>query len=1176
VSRTFIDPVDQTWTLDGAGNPLETRNYYGAAGELFKTRAEQARAVVGGAARTGVYLTTYYAYNTDGSVNNQRQAATNRDGTTVHASYGNGTTLEYDNLGRVVKQTKDNGRAEETAFAYDVFGFRTSMSDPRGNVTTYVPDALGRVTSESIVGYGARTFDFDSFGNLTESTNRNEKTIRYTYDFHGRRVLEEWVGGNYTAGFGYTPLGELQWAENTGAAGVVSRYDYRYDAARRLEKATEKLRPLGLGTEDVVDFIYANNLLGQVTGVTANLPGAEHDYQNSYDYDNVGRMVKVIQQGSSAESTVNPKTVTFDHLYRSYAADGAPVLTTLVRRRDTTGSGSPVLSTKQNDFLGGGTSLIHHYQGDIPGSTADDNAVIDRTIRRVFAEYDPRNLLVEKQDAGWDGSGAATTTTTNAYDHFGQLTESTTTKPNEDPSTQTFEYDENGNRLGDKIGSYNRLTSSLSTHADYYYDAEGNVTAKWNYQLVDHVEDPGGNDEFELHTTSLGSGIYRLVFTDVVVDMQTFDIALWNLAGTNEKLFEKTRVTATPVGDGTYVLNATLYFELTQAYENGDFDVHFNEGVWDPSILSGDLDVERFDDREKSEWDYRNRLVKVKKYTTLGNPNTNDIVTMTFPDVGERTVYLTTSKEYLYDVHDQLIHTETYNETGPTRAVSESRTHVYERGHVVVEMHDGSTADETMFRLYGQNVDMPLAVDRPDAVGNTWTLTDHQGTVRDLVGHFTDGSLRHEEVAYTPFGAPTDLSGLPAGVSTFYAGRDLDPFTGLYNNRARWYDAGSGRFISEDPIPSDTNPYRYAGNSPANATDPSGRIVNVAVGAGVGAVVGAGGYLLHAWFTGQDVNWTDLGIATAAGMASGALAGATLGASLLVQGALAGATYGAINSGFTTAAHTGDWGEAGMAALQGGATGAVAGAVGGVVGGRVLGAVGQNFVGYAASGFAAGVSAGGVGGGLGGYMQTGTLGGALYGSGLGMLEGSILGGATGGGLYVTPKVAAGTSRFVRGFGGGFSASVRARAAAYSLEGATGTGMEAIANGIRQGVRSVLARKGPVQSRHYSTSPEGLRLHEEAQAYRAVHPEGANPNRNFATADVIVDGIPRIVRFKNDPGGMHSEQRLVAWEAAMQQRGRTVQVRRVYSERRPCGPWSANCAVYGGPRKLDHDFESNPW
>jgi len=41
----------------------------------------------------------------------------------------------------------------------------------------------------------------------------------------------------------------------------------------------------------------------------------------------------------------------------------------------------------------------------------------------------------------------------------------------------------------------------------------------------------------------------------------------------------------------------------------------------------------------------------------------------------------------------------------------------------------------------------------------------------------------------------------------------------------RWYDVGTGQFISADPIQYDTsNTYRHVGNSPTNATDPTGLV----------------------------------------------------------------------------------------------------------------------------------------------------------------------------------------------------------------------------------------------------------------------------------------------------------------------------------------------------------------
>ncbi len=45
-----------------------------------------------------------------------------------------------------------------------------------------------------------------------------------------------------------------------------------------------------------------------------------------------------------------------------------------------------------------------------------------------------------------------------------------------------------------------------------------------------------------------------------------------------------------------------------------------------------------------------------------------------------------------------------------------------------------------------------------------------------------------------------------------FAGKEYDNETGLYYFGARYYDPSIGRFITVDPILSDTNPYAYAEN----------------------------------------------------------------------------------------------------------------------------------------------------------------------------------------------------------------------------------------------------------------------------------------------------------------------------------------------------------------------------
>ena len=60
---------------------------------------------------------------------------------------------------------------------------------------------------------------------------------------------------------------------------------------------------------------------------------------------------------------------------------------------------------------------------------------------------------------------------------------------------------------------------------------------------------------------------------------------------------------------------------------------------------------------------------------------------------------------------------------------------------------------------------------------------------------------------------------------SLYTTRELDPETGLYYYRARYYDADMGRFIGRDPIEyagDDLSLYRYVSNRVVTSTDPSG------------------------------------------------------------------------------------------------------------------------------------------------------------------------------------------------------------------------------------------------------------------------------------------------------------------------------------------------------------------
>ncbi len=80
-------------------------------------------------------------------------------------------------------------------------------------------------------------------------------------------------------------------------------------------------------------------------------------------------------------------------------------------------------------------------------------------------------------------------------------------------------------------------------------------------------------------------------------------------------------------------------------------------------------------------------------------------------------------------------------------------------------------------------------------------------------------------IVYDAFGNVTSETN-PAIESLFlFTARPLDADTALQNNLNRWYDPRVGRWLSADPIgfgAGDPNLYRYVGNGPLLAIDPTG------------------------------------------------------------------------------------------------------------------------------------------------------------------------------------------------------------------------------------------------------------------------------------------------------------------------------------------------------------------
>jgi RHS repeat-associated protein len=782
----------------------------------------------------------------------------------------NGSVLlqnTYGPYGRVVSQTNADGFT--TTFSYSsAVPFQTVITDPFGTQTIHnyasptaslsaissIVDALGHVTSftydknndvTSIVDASGHisNFSFDPLGNLLSYTDPLGNTAAFTYNSFSEPLTMTTPRGN-TTHLTYDTNGNVISVQDPQANKTVLAYD---------------------GTGDLLSVTDArgNTTSLSYTGCDLCITGITDPIGNktSFAYDSVGRPISLTDANNHtsflAYDSLNRPISTTDalgnHTLFAYDSVGHLTAVTDANKNVTSYAYDPVGNlTLVTDAMGHLTTFAYDKNNNLSTFTNGNKHV-------TYYSYDAVNRLLkvtspkkETTTYAYDAKGNVISVTdgngkTNAFvfDAGNRLTEINYS----DGNTVAYTFDGDGDRLSmaDAHGAtsygYDTLNRILSivfpggNGLQYGYDSVGNRTAlqypdgkliayaydrdnrmsqvmDWQSRNSTYAYDPVGNATQVTYPNGVtqqfgydaanrltqivdekGAGAFRAlayaldavgnrtsVTDNGLVTKYTYNALDELKSSTTAKAKTSWSYNAvgnrtdqvTPSGTTTYTYNAAEQM-LTAGLTAFTYDKNGNRLTETSS--SGTTTYS---------YDSANRLLLVASPSAASS--------FAYDGDGNRVSQTIPSGTYKYVSDTNAPLAMVVNENGPDGAI--------DYGYGSGLMESSSSSFNYFYNL--------------DGLGSVANLTDATGTVQ-------------QTYAYDAWGNALADSGSVRTNNKFkFTGQALDPGTGLYFMRARYYEPTSGRFLSRDPFPGfaeepiTLHHYIYSGNDPVNFVDPSG------------------------------------------------------------------------------------------------------------------------------------------------------------------------------------------------------------------------------------------------------------------------------------------------------------------------------------------------------------------
>jgi RHS repeat-associated protein len=685
--------------------------------------------------------------------------------------------------------------------SYDALGNRVRTIDALGRVTQYQFDALGRNTrliEPDPDGAGPQPSPvsetvYDAVGNVITVIDAMAHATSYQYDRLNRKTRETLPdpdgSGPLAAPFttlAYDAVGNLTSSANALGEATTNEYDSLNRLIRQIDprgaSTTVAYDALGnrlrLTDPELNDTTFTYDRLNRLVRETNEL-GASR----MFSYDDAGNLL------TETDRNGRVREFTHDALDRVVAErwlQGSTTVRTINTNYDSAGrvvasidpdssitfnyDALDRLVTVAHSGTSGAPAVTWSYTYDAAGNQLSrDELVGGQSGASNTYSFDHLDRMIRVQQSG---PGVASKRVDLAYNQIGQLV--TLSRYSDLPGTQlvaqsTYAYDA-ANRLS---GLSHRQGSNVLGSYGYQFDSANRITRSTS------TADANGTSNYSYDTASQ--------LTAANHTYQANEAFAYDAAGNRTS------------GGFQYGLDNRLSSDGTYTYQ---YDAEGNR-VRRTRIATGDYTV--------MTWDHRNRLTQVTSKTTAG--------------------IVTQQVDYRYDSLDRRI-SRAVDSDGAGPATASWDFFVFDADNVALHYRDfdGAGPQPTGLAsrlLHGPAVDQVLA-DESAAHGLLWPLTDHQGTVRDLVRRGATATEVLSHVVYDSFGRITHETAPSVDHLYGYTGRERDESTGLINYRARWYDPGVGRFLSEDPTGfagGDTNLARYVMNSPVNATDPTGMVL---------------------------------------------------------------------------------------------------------------------------------------------------------------------------------------------------------------------------------------------------------------------------------------------------------------------------------------------------------------